>query len=352
VYHLQFNSTLVTDISPLAVLEHLEMLILSFPRPVTSWLSDLSPLKGMPLTNLQCAGVPLPDLSLLQGMPLTSLDCGATGAADLSPLKGMKLTFLNCGSNPRITDLSPLTGMPLTFLDCHGTRVADLSPLKGMKLTTLLVYGTSVTDLASLASMPLTELRFDQTTPKNLRIVRGMKTLKTINDKPAAVFWKEIDAKRTAGKNSVGWQRTIDDGDAGYSEVSRKGSLGWQSSQDAEGTKLAYGEDYRYNEDGAATARWTFQKLPPGRYEVFVTWTAQPNRAPKAVYVVYDGKKGNKPGVLDQRKSPDDIRTAGLWWKSLGKYQISRATLVVELDARISSGGGVIADAVRIVRIK
>jgi hypothetical protein len=36
-----------------------------------------------------------------------------------------------------VTDLSPLKGMPLTSLNCHNTGVADLSPLEGMRLTEL-----------------------------------------------------------------------------------------------------------------------------------------------------------------------------------------------------------------------
>ena len=36
----------------------------------------------------------------------------------------------------RLSDLSPLKGMPLTELDCGDTQVENLSPLKGMKLLT------------------------------------------------------------------------------------------------------------------------------------------------------------------------------------------------------------------------
>ena len=36
-----------------------------------------------------------------------------------------------------MSDLSPLKDMKLTYLDCYVTQVADLSPLKDMKLTKL-----------------------------------------------------------------------------------------------------------------------------------------------------------------------------------------------------------------------
>ena len=58
--------------------------------------------------------------------------------SDLSPLKDMKLTDLNCG-NTQVSDLSPLKDMKLTELHCCGTKVSDLSPLKDMKLTDLLL---------------------------------------------------------------------------------------------------------------------------------------------------------------------------------------------------------------------
>ena len=57
------------------------------------------------------------------------LDCAGGpeggGLADLSPLKDMKLTILNCGYT-RVSDLSPLKEMPLTDLCCWHTPVSDL----------------------------------------------------------------------------------------------------------------------------------------------------------------------------------------------------------------------------------
>ena len=56
--------------------------------------------------------------------------------SDLSPLKDMKLTYLDCGDT-KVSDLSPLKDMKLTNLNCGYTQVSDLSPLKDMKLTEL-----------------------------------------------------------------------------------------------------------------------------------------------------------------------------------------------------------------------
>lgn len=67
-----------------------------------------------------------------------------------------------------MADLAPLRGMLLINLAVPYTNVSDLSPLKGMPLEILQCQGSKVTDLSPVKDSPL----------------------KTINDKPAAEFWK------------------------------------------------------------------------------------------------------------------------------------------------------------------
>ena len=99
-----------------------------------------------------------------------------------------------------ISDLSPLKAMPLHTLDCPGTPVADLTPLAGKKLAGVAIHGTKVTDLTPLADSGMEHLRFSpQAIKKGMEVIRGMKTLKTIavdDGKPMspAEFWKEYDA--------------------------------------------------------------------------------------------------------------------------------------------------------------
>jgi serine/threonine protein kinase/Leucine-rich repeat (LRR) protein len=228
---LECIRTPVSDLSPL---KDMKLTILDCRG---TQVSDLSPLKGMPLTSLDCAQTAVFDLSPLKGMPLTSLNCFETLVSDLSPLKDMKLTLLSCFSTA-VSDLSPLKGMPLTFLQCNNLRVSDLSPLKGMPLTTLYCYRLPISDLSPLKGMPLTYLHCGQTLVSDLsplkgmpltsldcdwtkvsdlsplkdmkltglqcnfkperdtEILRSIKTLETINGKPAAEFWKDVDAKK------------------------------------------------------------------------------------------------------------------------------------------------------------
>jgi serine/threonine protein kinase/Leucine-rich repeat (LRR) protein len=204
----------VTDISPVAALRRLQFFSGSGSGSGKGKLADLSPLKGMPLTGLDfhCtrvsdltplkgmkltflgfAGNKVSDLAPLKGMPLTTLYCDTTAVSDLSPLAGMPLTRLTCFTT-QVSDLTPLAGMKLTYLDCAATKVFDLSPLKDMPLTELWCQDTPVTDLSPLAGMPLKILRCDFQPERDAEILRSLKTLEKINDKPAADFWTEVDA--------------------------------------------------------------------------------------------------------------------------------------------------------------
>ncbi|HKI31623.1 MAG TPA: serine/threonine-protein kinase [Gemmataceae bacterium] len=161
-------------------------------------LTDLSPVGALVALKTFSCHFGLSDLSPLKGLPLESITIYGTQVRDLTPLKGMKLNHLNCDAS-QVSDLAPLKGMPLTHLGIHGTKVSDLSPLKGMSLTGLGLAGTAVTDLSPLKGM---ELRTVFLTPKNitrgLDVLRDMKSLNTIGDDrgehwPAAEFWARYD---------------------------------------------------------------------------------------------------------------------------------------------------------------
>jgi eukaryotic-like serine/threonine-protein kinase len=208
--YLYCGASRVSDLSPL---KGMPLRYLSIQQTA---VSDLSPLKGMPLTTLACAQTRVSDLSVVRGMPLTYLECSflpiselspmkdmklqslsiiGTQVSDLSLLKGMPLTELWCRSCP-VSDLSPLKDMKLAYLDCIGTQVSDLSPLKGMPLTTLFCDNTPVSDLSILKGMPLKNLQCDFKPKRDAELLRSIKTLETINGKPAAEFWKDVDAKK------------------------------------------------------------------------------------------------------------------------------------------------------------
>lgn len=162
----------VTDLSPLRALSGLRSLTCRGSNN-SGKVKDLSPLTGLPLTNLDCQSNPVADLSPLQGMPLQRLVIHATAVKDLTPLARLPLKELTC-SGTNIADLSPLAGTPLTALHCPSTRVSDFSPLKGL---------------------PLKEISGNFNLPRDAAILRSINTLEKINGKPAAEFWKQFPEK-------------------------------------------------------------------------------------------------------------------------------------------------------------
>jgi hypothetical protein len=171
---LEFQTNEVIDITPLRALPALKRLSCSGSAPNAGKLTDLSPLKGLSLTQLNCQQNPVADLTPLKDMPLTSLELASTKVADLSPLKGMPLTNLNCAGT-QIADLLPLKDMRLTRLLFNGTKVADLRPLAGMPLNELHCGGAQVTSLLPLSGMPLRSLSCnDNNQIADLKPLKGM----------------------------------------------------------------------------------------------------------------------------------------------------------------------------------
>lgn len=189
---LNVERTQVSNLTPLNGMPLRELNLFSTPA------ADLAPLKGMPLRVLQLMGSRVTDLSPLKGMPLEVLYCAQLRVPDFAPLKGMPLQVL-WGNCPLVTDLSPLRGMPLRHLGIGGTQVSDLSPLAGMPLEHLGIGGTRVSDLSPLKGVPLKSLTCDFKAERDGPVLRAIRTLETINDKPAAQFWKEVDAKAKGG---------------------------------------------------------------------------------------------------------------------------------------------------------
>src|SRR5262249_3073725 len=102
----------LTDIAPLRAFKGLRILNCRATVPQKCRLADISPLAGLPLTQIDLTWTKVVDLSPLAGMPLTDLNLGGTLVADLAPLRGMPLASLNLTHAP-VSDLSPLKGMPL-----------------------------------------------------------------------------------------------------------------------------------------------------------------------------------------------------------------------------------------------
>ena len=197
VTDLGFVADHVTDISPLRALSQLKALNCSS----STWkgtLADLRPLQGMQLKKLRLQGnTSLTDISPLQGMLLDELDFYVCyQLTDLKPLQGMPITTLHIG-NTKANDLSPLHGMPLKKLNLFNCPARDLSPLEGMPLEALTIHNfDKVEDFTPIQSLPLRAIHCVSSTERDLALFRSLKTVNTINGKPAAEFWKEVEEQK------------------------------------------------------------------------------------------------------------------------------------------------------------
>jgi len=176
----------VSDLTPLRGLRLTEL------RLRNNQVQDLTPLQGMPLTSLDCCWTRVRSLAPLRGLPLDSLYCCATEITSLEPLRGLSLTSLNCG-NTRVPNLEALRGLPLRILICgNNPNLTDLAPLQGMRLEIFNAMRTQVSDYAVLRGMPLYNLAGDFQPERDAVFLRSFSRLVTINDRPAAEFWRKL----------------------------------------------------------------------------------------------------------------------------------------------------------------
>jgi hypothetical protein len=128
------------------------------------------------------------------------LDAAWPGAGAKLSMRDDRLSLDMDGVRNRqmITDLTPLQGMLLTTLDLQGcAQVQDLSPLQGMPLTSLNLRACAqVQDLTPLQGLKLETIFLPPKVTRGMDVLRNMSSLKTIQGKPAAEFWKEYDARK------------------------------------------------------------------------------------------------------------------------------------------------------------
>ncbi|MEZ0296675.1 MAG: protein kinase, partial [Candidatus Methylacidiphilales bacterium] len=122
-------------------------------------ITSLEALSGKPITVLDISWNPqITDISPLKGMPIEIFYMGYTSVADLSPLAAMNLHRLYAPFS-KITDLTPLKGLHLTHLSLKGNQITDLEPLKGILLQNIDISQNNVTSLAPLA--PLVPVKYE-----------------------------------------------------------------------------------------------------------------------------------------------------------------------------------------------
>jgi serine/threonine protein kinase len=136
-------------------------------------IKDLSPLKGLRISELMCDGNLIESLEPLRGMALTSLRCSKNLIKSLDPLKGMPLKLLDCSEN-QISDLEALRGMPIKHLVLSNNKVKNLDPLSALSLTNLYLSNNEVSSLQPLRGQALIKLSLGNNPVSSLEPLQGM----------------------------------------------------------------------------------------------------------------------------------------------------------------------------------
>jgi serine/threonine protein kinase/Leucine-rich repeat (LRR) protein len=170
---LDLSETKIIDLAPLS-----GMNLGSLDLTGCSQITNFAPLRDFhSLTSLRVSRTKIEHLSPLRGLPLDELQLDGTTIYELSALRGLKLTRLSL-RDTRASDLAPLSGMPLTFLDATALPATDYSPLAGAPLETLVIQNSPLQDLSFLKNSPVRELvLFGCNTAHGFSVLAGLKRL-------------------------------------------------------------------------------------------------------------------------------------------------------------------------------
>jgi internalin A len=188
--YLALHKTKVADLTPLSEMKISYLGLQQCP------VASLKPLAAMSLARLDITHTPIDDISALNVSRLIALDAGYSGLKEISALKNAKLLTRLDLSSTAVSDLSPLKGLPLTHLDINATKVTDISVLAGMPLEYLRVGACDVKDFSVIKTLPLKSIGLSWAATRHAAMLKSMPTLKTINSKPIEQFWQEQDSKK------------------------------------------------------------------------------------------------------------------------------------------------------------
>jgi uncharacterized membrane protein len=138
------------------------------------------------------------DCKNLVYLALSSTKVTNTGLAHFKNCKSLRylhlwgLTSVSDSGLAHFKDCKEMTDLGMSHTQLSDSGLACFKDCK--KLTSLWIDGTKVSDLSPLKGLPLTRLFCDFKPERDADILRSIKTLETINGKPAKDFWKEVDA--------------------------------------------------------------------------------------------------------------------------------------------------------------
>ncbi len=121
-------------------------------------LTNISPLKGIPLVKLNLANTSIDSLNALKGTPLRWISIANTNVRDISPLAESKLFYLDV-SNSTVANLHELEHLNISYLAIAGIPKTDLKILQKFPLKNLTIDNRQMIYFDILNNLQLKELR-------------------------------------------------------------------------------------------------------------------------------------------------------------------------------------------------
>jgi serine/threonine protein kinase/Leucine-rich repeat (LRR) protein len=165
-------------------------------------ITDLSPLRGLPLRTLKVTQNPgLSDLSPLADMPLEKLLAFDTAVSDISVVKKMPLRVVHL-VRTRVDDLTPLNIRNLIFLGTDAVTVGSLDWSKAESLKGISLEGGGVQSVSFLRTVPNLESVILPPSAVAYEFLRERSTITELSTQwyneppPASQFWRRYDETR------------------------------------------------------------------------------------------------------------------------------------------------------------
>ena len=153
IFHLYAQDRDIESLDGIEVLKNLQTLDISRNR-----VTDLSPLRNLPIRTLNIAGNPVKDISPVATPYLKDLNLVETEVDDLACLTNTSLTRLILDYESDMRSFEKLSALPLKtllFFQRPGMLLKDIASLK---LESLVVSDIGQEDLCYLTNMPLQSL--------------------------------------------------------------------------------------------------------------------------------------------------------------------------------------------------
>lgn len=154
VHTLSCGSKGITNLQGIQHFKKLQSLTLTGNK-----VSDITPLKGLPLQNLWMTNTKVSNLTTVGTLKsLKDLSFNNSGVTSIAALKNNKNLVKVSGYNNKITDLTPIAGLTkLTSIEFSNNQISSVYPLRGLtNLTSISLKNNKISNISHLKSLKKT----------------------------------------------------------------------------------------------------------------------------------------------------------------------------------------------------